>query len=73
MSAKRYAIHRLLIFPQPQPTDLGPVVADGVGKDVAIEVEGTGGDWLLHGLRRLEFGSSVFVPETVLPVATHCC
>ena len=29
---------------------LGPIIADRVGKKVAIEVKGTGGDGLVHGL-----------------------
>ncbi len=28
----------------------GPVIADRIGKDLSIAVEGAAGNWLLHGL-----------------------
>ena len=42
---------------------LGPVVAGGVGENVAVAVEGAGGDGLVQLLRRLQLGARVFVPE----------
>ena len=45
------------------PPDLGPVVADGVGENLAGVVEGALGDGLLHGLGGLELGARVLVPE----------
>ena len=51
---------------------LRPVIAHGVGKDIAIVVEGTGGDWLVHGFRGLELCTSIFIPETELTITSHC-
>ena len=50
---------------------LGPVVAGGVGKDVAIAVESAGGDGLVQLLRRLQLGARVFVPEAESAVRAH--
>lgn len=50
---------------------LGPVVADGVRKDLAVSIEATFGDRLLHRFGRFEFRSGVFVPETECTVGAN--
>lgn len=41
----------------------GPVVTDGVGKNLTIMIEATSCNGLFHLLRCLELGTGVFVPE----------
>jgi len=42
---------------------LGPVVAHGVGEDLAVGIESALGDGLIHGLTGLQLGAGVLVPE----------
>ena len=50
---------------------LRPIITDSVRENLAIIVESTTGDALLHGFTILQFGSSVFVPEAEPPVRTN--
>lgn len=43
---------------------LGPVIANSVRKYLAVGIETTFRDRLFHGLRRFQFRSRIFIPET---------
>ena len=50
---------------------LGPVIAHGIGKDLAVLVEGALGDGRIALLRGLQLGPGVLVPEGVASVRAY--
>lgn len=51
----------------------GPIVTDRICKYLSVRIETALGDRLLHGFRWLQFGASIFVPETECAVRSNRC
>lgn len=52
-------------------TNLWPVIAGCITEHISLGVETAGSQRLVKSFRRLQFGSSILVPETKFAVRTH--
>jgi len=64
---------RLAFLPDDELNYLWPVVAAGIGKDLAVTVKSATGDGLVHCIRRLQLRPCILIPETVATIGSNSC